>query len=566
MRTPPRTVFLRSVGLAALFVVASLALTWPLALHLKTHIPLGSETAATVPNLNLWSLWWNLNRLPHAYQGYWDAPIFAPLQGTFAFSEPHFLTGLLAAPLWLATHDVVLAYNFILLVFLMLNGACAYLLMRGLSIEPLPAQLSAHLIQALPFVTRELGVLQLTALFAILLTLHFARRFAISRAPRDALGLSLSVAATYLITNYYALMLSFFLLALAPFVFRREWLAWQPVATLLLAALLGAALLAPFVLRQQAILKDYLLTRSTEIIAANSASLADYAFLPRATIGYRLWNRRVTLAHSQRLYPGSGLLVFGVWGAIAGWRRREWRRWSSFCIAGVVLALTLSCGLNLNTASLGLPAWQPYEVLRAAYPGLRQLRSPFRFGLFVQLFLALLAGLGLAAIYRGWRWSGRRWALIALCTLALAELFPAPLRLAEVPYRHDESWMRWLARQPPGTVVAHVPFPESGEVEDLEQTTRWMLAQIRHGQPMVNGYSGFSPTSYLLLQSAMSGFPNTTSLAALRRREVAYVLLDGDWITVDNEQAVADWRACLTPILESDSMTIMKLESPPACP
>jgi len=30
-----------------------------------------------VPRLNLWTLWWNSERLLHGYRGYWQAPIFA---------------------------------------------------------------------------------------------------------------------------------------------------------------------------------------------------------------------------------------------------------------------------------------------------------------------------------------------------------------------------------------------------------------------------------------------------------------------------------------------------------
>jgi len=31
----------------------------------------------TVSRLNLWTLWWNSERLLHGYRGYWHAPIFA---------------------------------------------------------------------------------------------------------------------------------------------------------------------------------------------------------------------------------------------------------------------------------------------------------------------------------------------------------------------------------------------------------------------------------------------------------------------------------------------------------
>jgi hypothetical protein len=53
---------------------------------------------------------------------------------------------------------------------------------------------------------------------------------------------------------------------------------------------------------------------------------------------------------------------------------------------------------------LRLGAWQPYDLLRAHYPGFAQLRSPFRLSVFVEVFLVGLAGMGLQAI---WGWPGR---------------------------------------------------------------------------------------------------------------------------------------------------------------
>ena len=70
--------------LAAAFCYAGLAvaLTWPLAAHLSTVLPhdLGD------PVLNTWILWWNAHTVP-ASARWWNAPMFWPAQGAFAFSE-----------------------------------------------------------------------------------------------------------------------------------------------------------------------------------------------------------------------------------------------------------------------------------------------------------------------------------------------------------------------------------------------------------------------------------------------------------------------------------------------
>jgi hypothetical protein len=79
-------------GASGLYAALAIVLTWPLALRLTTHLPIGAESSPTVPLFNLWTLRWNAERLAEGYRGYWDAPIFHPTTGAFAFSEPQPLT------------------------------------------------------------------------------------------------------------------------------------------------------------------------------------------------------------------------------------------------------------------------------------------------------------------------------------------------------------------------------------------------------------------------------------------------------------------------------------------
>ncbi|NIQ52158.1 MAG: hypothetical protein GWN71_01345, partial [Gammaproteobacteria bacterium] len=66
-----------------------------------------------MPYFNVWTLGWNASWLTAPDAGYWDAPIFHPAPGAFAFSDPQLLTGLAATPLWWMSP--ALAYNGILI-------------------------------------------------------------------------------------------------------------------------------------------------------------------------------------------------------------------------------------------------------------------------------------------------------------------------------------------------------------------------------------------------------------------------------------------------------------------
>lgn len=109
--------------------------TWPLARHLTSHLPMGTEPVATVPLFNLWTLWWNADRLQALYTGYWDARIFHPVRGAFAFSEPQPLTGLVAAVLTGMSASRTFGYNAVLLLGLTLNGWVASRLLAALGMR-----------------------------------------------------------------------------------------------------------------------------------------------------------------------------------------------------------------------------------------------------------------------------------------------------------------------------------------------------------------------------------------------------------------------------------------------
>ena len=52
-----------------------------------------------------------------------------------------------------------------------------------------------------------------------------------------------------------------------------------------------------------------------------------------------------------------------------------------------------------------------------------------------------------------------------------------------------------------------------------------MYYSTRHWQPLVNGYSGFAPPSYLELLEDLRGFPDERSVLTLAARDVRYLLV-----------------------------------------
>ena len=125
----------RGIAEPVLYLGFAILFTWPLLLEVGSRLPLGSESSATLPLFNLWTLSWNADRAANLFTGYWDAPIFHPQEGAFGLSDPMPATGLLFALLRLATSNPFLSYNLCLLAILVLNGVACLASGRGPS-EP----------------------------------------------------------------------------------------------------------------------------------------------------------------------------------------------------------------------------------------------------------------------------------------------------------------------------------------------------------------------------------------------------------------------------------------------
>lgn len=523
-----------------LYAALAIVLTWPLASKLTTHLPIGAESSATVPLFNLWTLRWNAERLAEGYRDYWEAPIFHPTPGAFAFSEPQPLTGLLFTLFWRVSGSDVLAYNLVLLLALTLNGLAAAWMLRTFRLAPAPALLGGLLAVGLPFIANELGVLQLTMLWPLALTLGALARFAERPQVGRGIALGAAYAVTWLTCSNYGLMLTLVLPLMALPLIRPALLRPGAIAAGLAGVGLAAVLTLPLLIPQSRLTDGF--TRSPRTIERLSAVPEDYLHLDQRTLGasHTPWLERES--GWPRLYPGSGLLGLALLGLAAR------KRWVIALGVGALITFALSLGLNVR-----LGEWQPYGQLREVVPGVDRFRSSFRFAILVQLCLLGLAGLGLHNAWRQGRW-GRTVAL-GLVVWGLTETATLPARLARAP-EQAPAWARWLAAQPAGVVVV-VPFPADGSAWAYEGTVVAMLQAFTHQHPLVNGYSGFFPADYLRLRRTMAGFPNAETLRLLEQVGTRYVVVTRTWLTPQRERALTS--ASLKRLYADDRTVVYRL-------
>src|SRR5262249_14432604 len=125
---PPSRLY-RFGALAATFIAAAVAATWPLAAHITASLPAEPRD----PLLNAWILAWDADRMANGLRGVWDAPILYPYRETLAFSEHLFGIVWLTAPIQWLWHNPILSYNCAFLFSYVLAATGMYLLVREIT-------------------------------------------------------------------------------------------------------------------------------------------------------------------------------------------------------------------------------------------------------------------------------------------------------------------------------------------------------------------------------------------------------------------------------------------------
>jgi hypothetical protein len=136
------------------------------------------------------------------------------------------------------------------------------------------------------------------------------------------------------------------------------------------------------------------------------------------------------------------------------------------------------------------------------------------------MFLGVLAGFGYAALAAN-RTRPWRIALLAACVAAILAEYRTRIEL--VPYANVAPPVyRMLSRQPRG-VVSEIPVPLLHQLPGPD--AEYAYFSTFHWFPMVNGYSGFYPPSYLERLERLRTFPSQSAMIQLKRDTVQYVIL-----------------------------------------
>ena len=517
-------------GIASLFLVGVIALTWPLAPRLTNALPANLGD----PLLNSIILGWNVQWLTGTrHGGFWDVPIFHPHDNTLAYSEHLIGQTLFVWPVFAATDNAVLTYNVALLASFALCGSACYLWIHALTGRRDVALVFAAAVTFSPFrMSGQLSRLQMLSIGWLPLALWAIHRYG-ETTRVSYLAVVVASLTLLILSNMYMLFLAALpvgLLIMSVLAAERgeRWRLALGFAGGLAAV---ALLLLPVVQPYRALNARMGLVHDDEHTAGYSAHLLSYASVH--TSSPPLPWVRTEITGDQALYPGLVLILPLFVLAARSVRRgidESGRRWALLYGAIGGIALFLSFGPETRTADGDVILTNPYAWLRYRVPGLAAVRAPGRFAAIVCLSLAILGALVMTALTR--RLSVKSRASLAIAALAIIalEAWPKALRVESMPPEGrevDQQLYTWLARQPAAAMLelpASSLTAQSPVVELYHQ-----YATLRHPHRLINGYSGFNSTSADLFESHHSPFITPGRLpegvAYLRSLDVRYVVL-----------------------------------------
>lgn len=438
---------------------------------------------------------------------------------------------LLFGPTW--------GYNFAILVSFVLAGWCAFIASRRLTASSLAGIIAGTLFAFSPYRWARYLVGHLSLLGTFWFPLYFVavsefllrgRRGWLLAAGLLALGIGLS-APYYL---YMGLIITV-VFALALLAFSHKTITLNAVL-LRSAALLGLLLVAALIAMLPYLVSDTqgnLADHSRLYASGYSSSPLDFVLPVNFYLGETVWDwAGRSLGHENALYIGAVCLLLA---GLAWLKRRDLSQspWIKAALvaslAGVILAMGIYLRFQDTPVVWHIPELlQPVlgrDAMRIPLPGyflfdylpfFAKMRVMSRFGVFTLTFMALLAGLGSAWLFR--KYPPRRY-LITIILLACIVIDVHPGIKGHFSKIEPRPVDFWLAAQPGDGAVAQFPFRRVVD-QDL------IYATLTHGKPFIGGlFSANKPAQYQRVRPILDAFPDEASVSLLDELNIQYILV-----------------------------------------
>jgi hypothetical protein len=498
-----------TLAAAAFFLAMAVAWAAPSSLHPARTVP----DLADAVHLG-WLLSWNDHQIVRRPWALFESNGFHPYPRSLTFTDHLLPEALLVAPVYWTTRNPVLVFNAAMLVALTLSALAMFLLVRHLTGSAAAALLAGLAYAFNSFTQHELSRVHVLSVQWWPLGWLFLDRFVRDGRGRDAAAAAAALALQGLSGTYYLA----YTLMLLPLWLPALFIAWRrrPDAgrvrrlglSLAVAALPVALMLVPYVIQFRGLTLDKGWPAGADLLAYVDPG-------PRNAVWGALDNPAVVpeLPHFVG-YIALALIALGLVRTLLGRIPDRARAGAWLAIITALVGLLLSLGPLVHVGGRRI-ATGPYELLYRLVPPARAMAGPERSGALVLLGLAVLLGVGAAALFeRLGRPAVRAVAAALLAVLLPLEHWSPPRAAAEVPTgREMPAVYRWLAMQPDGPVADLPLYPE-------RQKSLWSLYlhfSTAHWRKVPIGRASFYPPAHDYLAWGLRGFPDDTALALLDR-------------------------------------------------
>jgi hypothetical protein len=503
------------IGAAILCLACAVVHTWPLALAPATYSLNDNGDA----QLNEWILGWVEHTLPRDPLHLFQANIFYPAKDSLAFSEPLIVPALLGAPVAWLGGSPVLVFNLMVIAGFALSAFAGYVLIVRWTGDRAAALLAGTTFALNTHTLSRLAHVQAVHIYGLPLALLATDHVITRGRMRDGLWLSVWMTAMAY-TSGYLLVFASIMVAIAVLVRVRAWLPRWRETLLSLGTGTAAAALAvlPVWAPYHRVTTEQGMARSLEAVAEFSATPKGY-LATAGTVHFSTWSGRFFQNPVDSFFPGLVLIVFASTAIVLALPRAADGRGGS--MRGRVLML-FAIGLAGFLLSLGTTT-PLYGWIYSIFPPMRGLRAAARFGNLFLLAVSMLAGIGLAQIRVRYPRSA------AIAVMAAGSIVLANVEALRAPFEYRVFTgiprLYGLLAEERQVVLAEVPFyPPQAAFENAE----YVLNSTAHWKPLMNGYSGYTPSSYVEYARVFWYFPRADAIEAMKRAGVTHVMVHSE--------------------------------------
>jgi hypothetical protein len=452
----------------------------------------------------IWVMSWGWHALTTDPLGLFDANIFHPAENVLTSTE-HMLGHLpIFGVVYGAGGNPILANQVNLFAALTLCGVSMYALLRHWGVGRAAAFAGGAVFAYFPLRLTFITHVHLIAGQYLVLAIIALDRALQTGGRRWLVAFAVLLGLQCLCSFYLAYMSLVALVGYGAAILLTR--RWRPATgRLLRVAVAGGLALVPFLL----LALPYLQVRESGTLPVEQ----EQALLRYLSVKLQ----RLFLVREEGYYAGLSVALIAACGLlprVAGSSPVPWARGGALAIALTCVVFAMGPALEIGGRELALP----YQWAAWGIPGFSAMRGPIRFILIAMVGVAALAGFGFDRLLRIGPVAGTLVAVAATGLVAwdymwFERVFPVrPVAVGDaVP-----AVYRALAALPRGPVL-EIPSGGTGEPVEQARESDYTFHSIYHWQPLLNGRSGYAPSSYTAVMALARALPDARALALLRR-------------------------------------------------